>query len=133
MIGSAFLVSNAKNDRLRLNNIESVILCVFMTDSIMLFSFYTAMLNIYQNFFGYLYEKSFIQYYKSFFCFIISKVYELYLFVSINKMICFFIRPPPDMLDFSYKLFAKIQRIFIKCFFLKQAEIYLIICSPYEG
>ncbi|RHO98621.1 hypothetical protein DW004_13755, partial [Firmicutes bacterium AF36-3BH] len=45
MIGSAFLVSNAKNDRLRLNNIESVILCVFMTDSIMLFSFYTAMLN----------------------------------------------------------------------------------------
>ena len=90
-----------KNDRLRLNNIESVILCVFMTDSIMLFSFYTAMLNIYQNFFGYLYEKSFIQ----------------YLFVSINKMICFFIRPPPDMLDFSYKLFAKIQRIFIKCFF----------------
>lgn len=117
MIGSAFLVSNAKNDRLRLNNIESVILCVFMTDSIMLFSFYTAMLNIYQNFFGYLYEKSFIQYYKSFFCFIISKVYELYLFVSINKMIYFFIRPPPDMLDFSYKLFAKIQRIFIKCFF----------------
>lgn len=117
MIGSAFLVSNAKNDRLRLNNIESVILCVFMTDSIMLFSFYTAMLNIYQNFFGYLYEKSFIQYYKSFFCFIISKVYELYLFVSINKMICFFIRPPPDMLDFSYKLFAKIQRIFIECFF----------------
>lgn len=106
-----------KNDRLRLNNIESVILCVFMTDSIMLFSFYTAMLNIYQNFFGYLYEKSFIQYYKSFFCFIISKVYELYLFVSINKMIYFFIRPPPDMLDFSYKLFAKIQRIFIKCFF----------------
>lgn len=52
LIGSAFLVSNAKNDRLRLNNIESVILCVFMTDSIMLFSFYTAMLNIYQNFLG---------------------------------------------------------------------------------
>lgn len=93
-----------------------VILCVFMTDSIMLFSFYTAMLNIYQNFFGYLYEKSFIQYYKSFFCFIISKVYELYLFVSINKMICFFIRPPPDMLVFLTNFLLKYREFLLNVF-----------------
>lgn len=100
-----FLPLYAKNDYLTVNNRKSVILCVFMTDNITLFGLYTAVLYICQIFLGDICENSFIKYYQKLLCGFLSDIFVLYLFTLINNRKCFFIRPPPDMLDFFNKLF----------------------------
>ena len=66
----------AKNVKLTDNKSKSIVFCVFVTRSTMLFSIVTSRVFMFQNFFNLLFEKSCIQKYNLFSCNFISKIWS---------------------------------------------------------